>query len=166
MSFMVRWSLKAWNRTCLSSSRDICCMSNCGVETQEACCQISARLGCQCFSVGQCWDPTVIYYGRISFDRKFREVKLVRKSKMSCSLASHYINQVFTCSVTLTLAPSVMKNEKKHSTQLIIHCTGQTLRCESTSMLTCPVVPHIFTVLQPNKTLTETHFRNRFQASS
>lgn len=29
MSFIVRWSLKAWNSTCFSSSRDSCCMSNC-----------------------------------------------------------------------------------------------------------------------------------------
>lgn len=29
MSFIVRWSRKAWNSTCFSSSRDSCCMSNC-----------------------------------------------------------------------------------------------------------------------------------------
>lgn len=29
MSFIVRWSRKAWNSTCFSSSSDSCCMSNC-----------------------------------------------------------------------------------------------------------------------------------------
>lgn len=121
MSFMVRWSLKAWNRTCLSSSRDICCMSNCGwnhkrpvVKSQHGW-AVSASL-----CTGQCSNPTVIYYGRISSDRKDRDVNLVRRWKMT-RWASLYVNQVFTCSITLALAQAVVNNEKSTAHKLWIN---------------------------------------------
>lgn len=37
MSFIVRWSRKAWNSTCFSSSRDSCCMSNCRDGDRDQC---------------------------------------------------------------------------------------------------------------------------------